>query len=276
MIELTGQVIGGFKVVEPTSERYKGAVVWSCSCEHCGSVKSIPAGRLKQAIKRGSTFKCSCIKPCSVCGKDRTKDDYHPRNKEKCLDCYRAVRRAENDARIEQAREYYQRPEVKERRNTRARERYQDDDFREQYLTKKKAAQKVNWRDPKGRKRLLANQARWLRKKLVADPEYLEQYLARGSKEAVQWTEDINARDKVCQICGGSTDLHAHHLNSWQVYIDQRFDLDNGILICQSCHMGEEGYHSAYPGTATKSNMIKWFIDNGWVLPEVLKSESNS
>ena len=37
--------------------------------------------------------------------------------------------------------------------------------------------------------------------------------------------------------------LNAHHLNGWAWAKDQRFDLENGITLCENCH---KLFHSIY------------------------------
>ena len=51
-----------------------------------------------------------------------------------------------------------------------------------------------------------------------------------------KWRDEVKDRDKVCQICGGKKRLAAHHLYDWSHYIDKRYDVDNGILLCGRHH----------------------------------------
>lgn len=55
----------------------------------------------------------------------------------------------------------------------------------------------------------------------------------------------VKKRDHfTCIICEQrGIELHSHHLNSWDVYIDERFDLDNGVCLCRQCH---ENFHEIY------------------------------
>ncbi len=56
--------------------------------------------------------------------------------------------------------------------------------------------------------------------------------------EFVRWAKAVKVNNNfVCQICGASgVYLEAHHKNSWNAYPDQRYDLDNGITLCQHHH----------------------------------------
>jgi len=63
--------------------------------------------------------------------------------------------------------------------------------------------------------------------------------------EIRKWRNKVYERDNyTCQICheqGGK--LNAHHLYSWDKYEDKRFDIENGITLCEQCH---RGFHSSY------------------------------
>lgn len=51
------------------------------------------------------------------------------------------------------------------------------------------------------------------------------------------WRKAVLERDlNVCQICGSTENLHAHHIEPFAKNIDKRLDLDNGITLCENCH----------------------------------------
>lgn len=60
----------------------------------------------------------------------------------------------------------------------------------------------------------------------------------RNSNPAIRWAKDILKRDNyMCQKCNlKDKKLHAHHIKSWKEFKDLRFDMDNGITLCASCH----------------------------------------
>lgn len=44
-----------------------------------------------------------------------------------------------------------------------------------------------------------------------------------------------------CDICGNNSTpenrIVAHHLNSWDTHESERYDVDNGVVLCQRCHI---------------------------------------
>ena len=65
-----------------------------------------------------------------------------------------------------------------------------------------------------------------------------ERVNGRGNDHRV-WSHRILSRDNyTCKICGKSPsgNLNAHHLNGWNKFTEQRFDLENGVTLCTDCH----------------------------------------
>lgn len=63
----------------------------------------------------------------------------------------------------------------------------------------------------------------------------------RNRYPALAWSKAIKSRDKVCQECGADEQLHAHHIKRWKDYPSLRYDLNNGITLCQPCHERAHG-----------------------------------
>lgn len=48
----------------------------------------------------------------------------------------------------------------------------------------------------------------------------------------------------ICDICKiSNTELHAHHKNSWKDYPEQRYDINNLVCLCKTCH---RDFHKEY------------------------------
>lgn len=70
------------------------------------------------------------------------------------------------------------------------------------------------------------------------DPdEATEAKKARNSSEYKDWKRSVFERDNyTCQLCGSKKDLQAHHKLDFVEFPDKRFDVDNGLTLCRSCH----------------------------------------
>jgi len=59
----------------------------------------------------------------------------------------------------------------------------------------------------------------------------------RNSREYRKWRAQVIRRDVKCVICGSIKKRVAHHLNHASYFIDERFDVDNGVCLCEECHI---------------------------------------
>lgn len=85
-----------------------------------------------------------------------------------------------------------------------------------------------------------------------------ERLLKRKVPQNYKWIRDVYKRDNyTCQCCGydkGGT-LVAHHLNSWHWDKDNRFNIENGVTLCESCH---HRFHKEY---GYKDNTKEQFLE---------------
>lgn len=68
----------------------------------------------------------------------------------------------------------------------------------------------------------------------------------RRSLEYINWRNSVFSRDNyTCQCCkdnkGGN--LNAHHKNSYTCYENERYNIDNGVTLCEDCH---QKFHDIY------------------------------
>lgn len=61
----------------------------------------------------------------------------------------------------------------------------------------------------------------------------------RATQELKRWRYDVYTRDRyTCQECGDARggNLHAHHIKPFASHPELRFDVSNGITLCERCH----------------------------------------
>ena len=60
----------------------------------------------------------------------------------------------------------------------------------------------------------------------------------RNSPEYREWRDAVFKRDMyACQRCGKiGVRLNAHHIKPWAKYEELRFDVNNGLTLCEGCH----------------------------------------
>ncbi|MFY9225282.1 MAG: HNH endonuclease [Blastocatellia bacterium] len=71
------------------------------------------------------------------------------------------------------------------------------------------------------------------------DGKLAERRGQRFSTEYKQWRYDVFIRDNfTCQTCGDDRggNLVAHHIKPFADYPELRFDVSNGITLCETCH----------------------------------------
>ena len=82
----------------------------------------------------------------------------------------------------------------------------------------------------------------------------------RQSLEYKAWSHDTLSKSNFtcvkCQVRGGQ--LTAHHLNGFNSYPEQRFDIDNGACLCHDCH---EKFHEVHgKGDNTKEQFEAFLV----------------
>lgn len=60
----------------------------------------------------------------------------------------------------------------------------------------------------------------------------------RDSFEYKNWRKSVYKRDNYkCVNCGSKQKLNAHHIKSWKDYPELRYEVENGITLCEKCHI---------------------------------------
>lgn len=84
----------------------------------------------------------------------------------------------------------------------------------------------------------------------------------RSTDEYRQWRKAVFDRDLyTCQCCGDKNgyghkvELHAHHLHNWKDNKEIRYEISNGVTLCDKCHYL---FHSVY---GKKNNTAEQYYD---------------
>jgi hypothetical protein len=69
-------------------------------------------------------------------------------------------------------------------------------------------------------------------------------WVQRNLPETQTWRALVLARDDhACLLCGSKDNLRAHHKDGWHWCEERRFDVGNGVTVCDPCH---SDFHDKY------------------------------
>jgi hypothetical protein len=88
-----------------------------------------------------------------------------------------------------------------------------------------------------------------------------ERLLKRDLKENIDWRNQIFKKDNfTCRKCKKrNTNLNAHHIQNYSNYKDKRFDINNGVTLCEKCH---KFFHKKYGRKNNNINQLNEFVSS--------------
>lgn len=63
----------------------------------------------------------------------------------------------------------------------------------------------------------------------------------RNDPRVKKWIKEVISIGR-CQKCGSTENLEAHHIIRWVDYPAGRIDIDNGMCLCEACHIDVHRY----------------------------------
>lgn len=86
----------------------------------------------------------------------------------------------------------------------------------------------------------------------------------------IKWAKEVKQRDKfICRVCDAkNVYLNSHHINSYDKYIEQRFDVANGITLCSTCH---DRFHKIFGQGNNNYIQFKEFLEIVNLIKEIVK-----
>ena len=82
-----------------------------------------------------------------------------------------------------------------------------------------------------------------------------------------KWRQDVWKRDNfTCQCCGKTINdivLNAHHIRNFSDCEELRYDVDNGITLCEECHsmFSPNGFHHIYGVKNNTREQLEEYIE---------------
>lgn len=92
-----------------------------------------------------------------------------------------------------------------------------------------------------------------------------QSHMERNCSKYNEWRMNVFKRDNfTCQCCkkrGG--DLNAHHLKNFSEYKELIYDIDNGITLCEKCHLENypDSFHSRYGHKHNTPEQLREYIN---------------
>lgn len=81
------------------------------------------------------------------------------------------------------------------------------------------------------------------------------------SDEYLVWRRAVLNRDNwCCQCCGSKNNLVVYHIQCYWDYPNERFEMDNGITVCRSCHTNIHLNKVLFIKESSEANTLGFFF----------------
>lgn len=231
LINEIGNKYGRLTVFERSDNNRDGdkRAYWNCVCD-CGN---IVYGVCGSELRNKSVQSCGCLH------KEVSSENIGRMNLCNWQD--KEYREEQTKRTSEQMKQQWENEEYKNNMSNKLRERWQDKEYKEAHSGENHCNYNPNLTDEE--------------RKLMEERR-------QGNSEYRLWAYKVKERDDfTCNCCGDNKggNLVSHHLNAWNKFKEQRYDIENGVCLCEQCH---KEFHKKYGrGNNTKQQYIEFKND---------------
>ena len=242
--DITGQRFGRLVVIRRNGISKDKRAKWLCKCD-CGNEISV----IGKSLRNGNTKSCGCLQ------KELASENLRKGTLESWQNEEKRKRMTEGASKGSKSR--WSNEESRQKHHEMMKERWQNEDYRKEREEVYRNMMKERWQDEeyskahsgKNHSRYNPNLTEEEREDRRNNPKYREwQYRV---KEEANFT---------CDCCGDNRggNLVSHHLNCHKCYKEQRYDLDNGVCLCEKCHNEFHCWMGGYDKKCSKEDYYKW------------------
>ena len=235
--DMRGKKFGKLTVLKENGKNKYGEILWDCECE-CGNICTV-SGTL---LRNGHTKSCGCIKIDRL--KSLWDDDEYRKNM--------------SELATERNIEMWKDEEFKKTLKEKIKKSWEDEERRKVASE----ATRKQWEDEEFRK-MNSGENSPLYNHDLTEEERKERENGARSPESIKWSKQVKIKaNYVCDCCGKSGgNLVSHHLNCRKYFKEQRYDINNGVCLCEECHKEFHRLMGGYKIKCTKEDYEKFKND---------------
>lgn len=85
----------------------------------------------------------------------------------------------------------------------------------------------------------------------------------RESFDYAKFRQAVMDRDCYeCKKCGIDIDLEVHHILNFKDHEEMACEVDNGIVLCKSCHIKYHLWNGGFKAKTTREGLMEWLNDD--------------